>query len=159
MKITVSVDGGPAHTFDYETGASVPETQARIDLQPEPVGSHGVVVATWPAEGYQQLTQSENYLAGDDFSIALDVSGDTSKTAMLDVSQAGSLGGGRKDVFVSPNPGDFTTGALIIAAQNSARTMLGLNYPQAGVNLTPGRWYINVRLLDPCAALVILSAQ
>lgn len=115
------------------------------------------VVATWTAFGYKQY-DSGNLPAGSTFAVAVDVADTDSGVAVYQFGQSGTLGGSFKDVVISDAPGKFD-GIVIGKNLNSASLIVGHNYPTAGANMTPGRWYINVRLRDAGGAIVIKSTQ
>lgn len=115
------------------------------------------VIDTWPGFGVNQK-DSGNLPAGATFAIAVNVDADNSFIGTIDCSQSGTMGGSFKDCVISDAPGKFD-GIAVIRNLNSGRAEVGFNYPTFGKNLTPGRWYINVRLHDAGGAIVIKSTQ
>lgn len=156
MKITISVDGGNPQTFDY-----VPAVGGSASLPS--ADPSDVRLVDWQQvhanEGAMYVQyESENLPAGTVIALPIDVSGDVQKTAKLDFGQSGTLGGSFKDCVISDTPGKFD-GIVVGQNLNSGGGDIGLNYPAFGKNLTPGRWYINVRVNQPGGVVVTFGSR
>lgn len=125
--------------------------------RPDAPSADTPVVAAWTAMGYEQY-ESPHLPAGGSFAISVAVAETDSGVDVFQFSQAGTLGGAFKDVVISDAPGKFD-GIVVGKNLNSAALPVGVNYPAYGINLTPGTWYLNVRLHNPGAVIVIKTAQ
>lgn len=154
MKIAISVEGGPVQEFEYGGVAAAP---APVATGSRVLSANLQVVDTWPGAGFS-IKHSEEYKAGEGFAIAIDVSDIESFTAAIEVGQDGPRGGSFKDVVISDAPGKME-GIVLGENQNTVSMAVGFNNPMAGINLTPGRHYLNVLFRNLGAAVVTKNTQ
>lgn len=152
IPVTLSAPG-----YDTVTVNLTPSGQGAASSAPPPQPASFSVIDTWPGFGHSKK-ESNNYGVGEGFAIAIDVSPDEKFVAVIDVSQAGSMGGSRKNVVISNAPGNMD-GLVVYMGLNSAKQEFGCNDPQHAFYLAPGRHYLNVLFLDPGAAVAEKTTQ